>query len=628
MANNWTIPDFPGFDGELQTISAAIRDKYKAVLDMFTPDPINGEYPHTNLEPGVRLSKDNPFLNPSNLNSAGMREIELAVIPPEIWEQKYASKAPAYAPKIPNVDKTKSVADQQRYYETAHFQSVPCSINACTTLASNGNDIKWWNPGVGVPAPLYEVNGTVFQALPHTMDIASWWKSNMLLFWVQDDSNTTAGYTLPFHLWEYQIDPTNCQVTLNRKIECPPPAIPGIAHMDDGAGGCAITQNIQLWGQASGGSGEGWVHEYDISGPVAVLTNAWSSLQHLIPGNSFTGSIPAGLTVLKSYIVGDMLYLPNQDYVVTTEQWHMSDGLAYPSRCVLRDRGNGYAYIDSCEGPNYNYALFCHDNKVYSTGSSQGLNNKSWEVFWDTSPMSLATTPTFNFAASGASTDPACCAGTGRPPVPNWVGYSCNQTSSGCPFPCLNSTANCGGNNADGSIQWEIDEIISSGGSGINVYYEWTVTDQNAVVVNHGIYDGASNTVTITVGQSQTTSANPIPNQFTYICWTTEGLLPGGYNCFISNFSGGGNVYPNMNISGIVLGDTPLACPGDPSCCPESYNCSGAPLWQCLDPLDGTGTYATLANCQANCNPPPPPPPEDPPEPGGSHCLIKNCDEH
>ena len=84
----------------------------------------------------------------------------------------------------------------------------------------------------------------------------------------------------------------------------------------------------------------------------------------------------------------------------------------------------------------------------------------------------------------------------------------------------------------------------------------------------------------------------------------------------------------NMNINGTVLGDTPLACPGDPICCTPSWNCSGDPTWLCSDPGDGTGQYTSLANCQANCAPIPPDPPEDPPQPGGSQCLIKNCDEH
>ena len=162
--------------------------------------------------------------------------------------------------------------------------------------------------------------------------------------------------------------------------------------------------------------------------------------------------------------------------------------------------------------------------------------------------------PPLNCIPSSPYYDVICCAG--NPPV-LWVGEVC---VSNCPLLCKNATANCGGNNADGSIQWVVDEVVAVGGSGPNVYYEWSVTDGSGVVVNAGIYDGAAGTITVTIGQSLHTMPPFVLNAFTQTCFSSEGLLPGGYTCAILNFSDDFNTYPDMNLNGIVQGDTPLNC--------------------------------------------------------------------
>tara|TARA_R110002020_G_scaffold189618_2_gene388875 strand:- start:9460 stop:11202 length:1743 start_codon:yes stop_codon:yes gene_type:complete len=185
--------------------------------------------------------------------------------------------------------------------------------------------------------------------------------------------------------------------------------------------------------------------------------------------------------------------------------------------------------------------------------------------------------------------------------VPSWVGLSCDPVVlNAAIFDCNNATGACYSNNSDGSIVWSIhclDPLPAS--TGPNAYYEWSVTDANAVVVHAGIYDGAAGTVTQTVGTG-IVSTMP-PNDFTQSNFQTNGLAGGTYTCNIFNFTGGGNNYGSYNISGIVLND------------PEQNCIINDPLYN--------------ANC---CPPPPPPPPPEPDEEPDHECPCEgaeNCEE-
>ena len=97
-------------------------------------------------------------------------------------------------------------------------------------------------------------------------------------------------------------------------------------------------------------------------------------------------------------------------------------------------------------------------------------------------------------------------------------------------------------------------------------------------------------------------SNTPLPSSLGTGTYTFElhRLLADGTPCVYST-----SIYweqPNDGcLDPIALNYNPSAqCPGP--CIYESYNCD--PVLGCYDPGDGTGTYASLMDCQANCLPP------------------------
>tara|TARA_R110002012_G_scaffold278308_2_gene465885 strand:- start:3246 stop:5018 length:1773 start_codon:yes stop_codon:yes gene_type:complete len=192
------------------------------------------------------------------------------------------------------------------------------------------------------------------------------------------------------------------------------------------------------------------------------------------------------------------------------------------------------------------------------------------------------------------------------PPMPSWVGLSCDPMilSSYTNLTCSNATGACYANNSDGTITWTIsclDPLPAS--TGVNAHFEWSVTDGSAVVVHAGIWDGATNTITETVGSGIAAGGWHVTgtgNDFSKFSFMTDGLAMGTHTCNIFNFTGGGNNYGTYNIAGIVLND---------------------PQQNCIinDPL-----------YNANCCPPPPPPPPEPDEEPDHDCPCEgaeNCEE-
>lgn len=99
-------------------------DKYKALMDLFTPRS-DGSIPHTNLEPGVVLSKDNPISEgiPSKVGMG--TEIILKEISDEEWDKKYKSLAPATAPKVAAVNPHMSKFKKKREERSIKQPSPP-----------------------------------------------------------------------------------------------------------------------------------------------------------------------------------------------------------------------------------------------------------------------------------------------------------------------------------------------------------------------------------------------------------------------------------------------------------------------------------------------------------------------
>ena len=83
--------------------------------------------------------------------------------------------------------------------------------------------------------------------------------------------------------------------------------------------------------------------------------------------------------------------------------------------------------------------------------------------------------------------------------------------------------------------------------------------------------------------------------------WVSPTLGPPAYGEFTSVTTYGeatniAYIGPNGNLYG--GGYAAKICPD------ESFDCTGAPNYNCFDPGTGLGQYATLAQCQAVCNPP------------------------
>ena len=542
---NWIISNFPGLKGELQSFSKAVRDKYQALWDLFLPNPESGKIQHTNLEPGVRLSEDDPFLKPSNVNSAGMRSIELAVIPPEIWTEKYESEANIYAPKVQHVDKTKSVANQKEYYSAidSQLQDGFISTNPISNLPTslNFDATRWPGPG-GPPALSYLCNGTTqYNNVPGTYvppwSLMSGNPSISSVYEIINWYSINVPGNISIRQCRFNYPPSNCN-------QCG-----------------AVCDNVYLGISYK----QQWVNYFSAE---------------VIGVDPVTGSL-AGATASS----------------------------------LQPSAGGGYWYDTWVE---------LMDDLI-AAGEYVGNNTDSMEDLWNAGIF-------LGFQANG------CTNCNPTPPTPAFAGYCCTDSNGNAPvFGCENASANCGGNDCDGVIAVCL-ECVS--GCGL-LTYPFTITYDVDLINSGGVVIQQALGMSVIIN-----NASELP------FWSQWGatLCVDTYTVHYYNLVIGGTAHGDLNVSCIVLGDTPLSCPADPSCCVPSWDCVSpgncqdpgtgqgqyttqaaclsacvTPSWDCvngacIDPGTGNGAYTSLTACQASCSPPP--------EPGGAHCLIKPCDEH
>lgn len=84
--------------------SKKVYDKYKALMDLFEPDSSTGKVPHTNIDPSVLLSNDNPLLRGTPPKVGMGTEVILKQISDEEWDEKYKSQAPGNFKRVTAVD--------------------------------------------------------------------------------------------------------------------------------------------------------------------------------------------------------------------------------------------------------------------------------------------------------------------------------------------------------------------------------------------------------------------------------------------------------------------------------------------------------------------------------------------
>ena len=76
-----------------------------------------------------------------------------------------------------------------------------------------------------------------------------------------------------------------------------------------------------------------------------------------------------------------------------------------------------------------------------------------------------------------------------------------------------------------------------------------------------------------------------------------NGLDPGTYIVRYYNLILDGISHGDINVSCIVLGDTPWTCATNVSCCAVMWNCTNCHCHSVM----GAGQYNTEADCIANC---------------------------
>ena len=91
-----------GVKAEFKT--KAEYDRYKYLLDLFEPSVSTGKVPHTNMEPSVLMSEDNPLLkNGVTLVDSGIA-VQIEEISDKDWEDKYEGQGSGYVKKVQAVD--------------------------------------------------------------------------------------------------------------------------------------------------------------------------------------------------------------------------------------------------------------------------------------------------------------------------------------------------------------------------------------------------------------------------------------------------------------------------------------------------------------------------------------------
>jgi len=592
----WTIPNFPGLGGDLQVTSKAVRDKFQYLLDLFRPQRDSGKILHTNFDSEVILSTDNPLAKDLPLTAVGLREVVIENISTKDWDKKYKSQAPAMARKIQSVDKTKTVGDKERFYASL---PKPFNINTAKTTSVLSMDAE-----------------NVVFAKSLTQSEADTYSATI---WVTPPpSDTTCTYSPVALVPWLTAHPTN------------QPQLPWMSPVTGGpcwnAGATfqsSTTQAVSFYiDYYSKNMPATDLHEHRWCGPMGggldCSANPLTDPNCLVEDPNNPGCYAQQYRIHFMTIMGSC---PGLNGPFTTHPLNISNGGFYYTTWV--------EVMDACIAGGYYVG---NNTDSYEQLNAQaGIIIGYWIHFCDNSCL--------------------------NPPLPVWNGYSCN--SQFCQY-CVNATGNCGGNNADGKIGWEL--FCTMCNTGANPSFDWNVTDDaSGTIVSQGILDGVAGTSTVSIGAA---NGPAVVASFTLMCWQTLLHPPGNYTMHVTNFTGGGNIYPDIDISGVVAGNTPLNCiPGDPNynatCCTPSWNCVNpcecidpgdgtgtfqtlfaceqqciCPSWDCVspgncvDPGDGSGQYSSQADCDLGCPPDPPSPNEPEPEAIDCNTFIKPCDEY
>tara|TARA_R110002050_G_scaffold116946_1_gene233613 strand:- start:37485 stop:39374 length:1890 start_codon:yes stop_codon:yes gene_type:complete len=542
----WRISDFPGLTTPFRVGSKAIYDKYMALLKLFRPNE-NNKILHTNFDSEVRLTENNPLTGDVKVNDIGLREVVIESISEKDWEEKYASKAPSMARNINHRDKTKTVVNKEKFFQSLNVEEPPQLV-----IAGPGNDFRTYNA-----LETERINAEYITQREATSPITV--SPTSFLPYLGDVSPT------PFPLDMICQSPPSPGPAM---IYATNPFLPGPGNYP-----AYVTNHCQQ----------------DVSGNSSLVRWQWilTKIVGLYPGQNlrnivFSDVEPPGSPTSfpqpcwQEDIIGSppMYYLLYKiSYIAINTVCDLITNTAIAIHPLSPVNGGMY----------YEYWEDLMDDLI-SGGYYTGVNT-------DSPPMLYFDTGiTIQVAGNGCLCPPN--QGT------TWAGYSCN--SQYCQS-CINASADCNGYIANGKIGWEL--TCGGGGcnTGANSSFDWNVTDGGGNIVTAGIKDGVAGTSIITIGSGAAPTAN---SSFTLACWQTHGHLPGNYTCHITNFTGGGNTYPDININGQVLGNPiPNCIPGDPNysalCCTPSWNCISP--CDCIDPGDGSGTYSTLNACQQAC---------------------------
>ena len=538
--------------------TASERDIYQSFLNLFTPNGM-GVYEHTNMDSEVRLTKNNPLLN-AEIDHIGLPKIPLLPITISTWDATYPQGvSPVINIKKKFVDRISSNFDQDYYYSQTN--PVNCAI-PCEIYIGNYNSVYVWDY---TPAPLHL---TAVNPLNGGESIATSGNGKWYIF-VDDGGN--------YVIQEWTRNPNTCDSTLTRTINNP--GVPGWNASNYSRSICATSRNTTIIIGGGNGVNAHYISEYNISGTTAVVTPLFRQANTNPPPGQ-----------VRATNLGGLLYLQMFDQLVATEMWTTQGGVS-TFQIVVRDRSSGTVICNTptnwTSTPAGTWGLFCWDSQMFglkydSSGAQQGI----FQIFYDDTIPAITYNPTFLWPHTGgdAATGPSCCGGAVIAPI-TVAGYCCTDSSGNSIGICSNATANCGGNNSDGQMATVLECITNCPIN--NGTWVIEVTDSNGIVINSLLGN----------------SGGP----FTQVSTQFNGLDPDTYIVRYYNMILDGVAHADLNVSCLVLGDTPWTCATNLACCAPMWNCTQCNCYQ----VSGAGQYATEAECLANCCIPPAPAEDD-----------------
>ena len=530
------------------------RDKYNNLNDAFLPSFVNSG--HTNMDSQVRLTKDNPLKN-AEYNSVGLAVVPINPITTVIWDATYNEKAQV----------TSNITDQtvDKYspvYNPSLSSSTPspCGAGTCNIFLVEGVKVYVWDFSA---TPKHHTG-----SVPHNAgSIASYNNGGINDVWYVGDE-------AEFNMWS--LDLNTCDSTWTRQIPYGPSPHPlGIINASSIKAGSF--GNIIITGAAQ--NSDFWITEMDVSGAVTVNTDLFQ-----LGTNVNAINPPPGHTFSAIYA---LVHLPMPDEIITAEYWHRPATPNVPM-LVVRNRALGtiICSVETTFPTGRTHGLFCFNSKIFGTHyDNSGATHGIYEIMYDPAIPAITYDPTMlsSNSGGGASSDPGCCGTTTLSPI-TLAGYCCVDNNGNPPhnpsnpFSCTNATANCGGNNCDGTIAVWMGAVPPN--PVISYVFTGTITliDQNNVVIS-----------TASISSSTPTG----------IWWTFSNLCTGTYTVNYSNLVVNGQSHNDLNVGCMVIGDTPFDCITNPSCCLQpSWDCVNG---GCVDPGTGLGEYATLEECQPAC---------------------------